>query len=207
MAEKNGYRGARTGRGTEALTQRKAEVEARKAAEHIYSNLNTFTLGGDEAPSAANVSLMTNAIHIQDSNEQALLTANIINEALFRLDGGPIPATCTIKTVTVVDDTRTTLFLPEAGSVYTVQSITVNWDSKTGDSAIILYQYDAVAGNITQLLWQNNTSTGTVVTTLNADSEFSWPIIVDENCYLQILAGTAANWDSVEFETVSYRVR
>lgn len=170
---------------------------------NLFENLTTKTLS---TVSASNIDALTRDIHLEKKNLDALHTTVLVNDASMR-DGQPIPGSCSIKTVTVSDDTRTTLFEPEAGSVYVIQSITVNWTSKTGDGALILYQYDSTAGNITQLLWLNNTSTGSVVTTLNADSEFNWPIIVDENCYLQVLAGNDANWATCEFEAVNYRIR
>ena len=172
----------------------------------IWDQLNTRTLFGSAKVTPSQMNAQEKDIHLEEKNRALLADVNLINKAVMR-DGSPIPNTCAIKTVTLSDDSRTSLFEPEAGSVYTVQSITVNWTSKTGDAAIIVYAYDEAAGNITQLIWQNNTSTGSVTINLTADSEYSWPIVVDENCYLQVLAGTDANWATCEFEALVYRVR
>ena len=212
MADKNGYRRARTGRGTEALAQRKADVEARKAAEHIYSNLNTFTLGGDEAASAANVSTMTNAIHIQDSNEEALITANIINDALFRSDGGPIPGTGEVKASAVVpDNTRTIVDFggvngaPRQGEVWELTALNAIRTSLSSSSYVYIYINDEVNSRLMQVFAGTSASA-----TFMLQDDGSMPennLTLDENCTLQFVMEGAANWTNAYLYVYCKRVR
>ena len=196
MAEKNGFRRARTGRGVEALTARKSDVMARQAqAEaHISDQLNTFTLGGTEAASAENVSTISNPIHIQDENFAHLETMNTINEALFRSDAGPIPGTSVIETTTVSDETRTVLFTPGTGEVWRMNAagaLATNPSSATytmyisnvpsGGSDILAFFYD-------------DSDDGTVFFT---DDENWGPYRFDENVRIEGTVGgsvTEANW-------------
>ena len=107
----------------------------------IWDQLNTRTLFGSAKVTPSQMNAQEKDIHLEEKNRALLADVNLINKAVMR-DGSPIPNTCAIKTVTLSDDSRTSLFEPEAGSVYTVQSITVNWTTKTGDAAIIVYAYD-----------------------------------------------------------------
>ncbi len=212
MADKNGYRGARTGRGTEALTQRKADVEARKAAEHIYSNLNTFTLGGDEAASGENMSLMTNAIHIQESNQDALETANIINDALFRSDGGPIPGTSQVKYVALDDNARTVVPFggtdgyPKPGEVWQLVSGSSIADQSPAQTTnyYLYYQCKDQTGT-DQLVFAGSAASTSQEVTFEDLFEDKTTQYIDENCQVQIKVNAMGS--ATEYEVKFYAIR
>jgi len=209
MAEKNGFRRARTGRGTEALTARKSDVMARKAAAeaHISDQLNTFTLGGDEAATATSVSTISNPIHIQEENFDHLDTMNTINDALFRSDGGIIPGTGAVKlSPSVTDANRTTWFQPNPGEVWIVDMAGFVWVDKTGDAGVTMYYYDGTTA--LDVAYLNNTATGALITArFSDDGSWEWPFHLDENCYIQFVAGSASNWASGQFQGACWRIR
>ena len=155
-----------------------------KATEHIYSNLNTFTLGGGEAASASNVSRLTNAIHIQELNSDALETANTINDALFRSDGGPIPGTSEVVTTgeKAEDLSRIVLKTPAAGEVWQVACL-----SATVSGVVVNFQFlieDTVNSTIAYITDYNASGAASPIN----EPGFVNPIHIDENTRLEVNA-------------------
>ena len=201
MAEKNGFRRARTGRGVEALTARKADVMARQAAAeaHISDQLNTFTLGGTEAASAANVSTISNPIHIQDENFAHLETMNTINEALFRTDGGPIPKTSEVagSGEQSEDLSRVVIKTPAAGEVWQVACL-----SGTVSGVTMNFQFlieDLVNGTLAYITDYNVSATAGPIN----EPGFVSPIHLDENSSLRVnctrVSGTYGTYEATAY--------
>ena len=120
----------------------------------IWDQLNTQKLG-DEPGTVINT--QTKNIHLEEKNREVLADVNLINEAAFRTDGGVIPGTGAMKSVDVTDNTRTTLFTPEPGEVWVLNSITAEATNPGGTITYKLYMYDGT----TLVTWFYYQSSGT----------------------------------------------
>ena len=105
----------------------------------IWDNLNTTKLG-DEPGSVINT--QTRNIHLEKRNRELLEDVNLINQAVFRGDGGVIPGTGVIKSVDVTDNTRTTLFTPSAGETYVLHSISADVTNVGGTCTYTFFMSD-----------------------------------------------------------------
>lgn len=174
----------------------------------IYTNLNTFTLGGSTAASATNVSTMTDPVHIQESNIETLQAANTINEALFRSDGGPIPGTGICRSVAVTDNARTVVFTPEAGSVYQLISASVIADTSPAAtiSYYMYYQLDDQDG-VAKLVYTGSTSSSSSEVDLEDFFEQKTAQLIDENCQVQVKVNSMGSASSYDFKFYAIRIR
>ena len=167
----------------------------KKPSRHLLDQLNTFTLGGDEAASATNVSDLTDPIHIQETNLGALETANTINSALFRLDGGIIPDTAKVEYIDLdADDTGwKTVFQPAAAEVWMVHSLSIG-DSGGGNMSVSASLYDPTADK--SVLLDAATGTVTTGTVLSADWNGA-PVFLSNTLYLRVYVATNSNGMSI----------
>jgi len=167
--------------------------------EELYAQLTTLKLSD---VTASNINTVTEPIHLQKTNEESLKTTVLLNQATFRLDGGPIPGTSVIETTTVTDDTRTVIFQPEAGSVYalnTAGALATNPSSAN----YTMYISNAPAGGSDLIaFFYDSSDDGTVFFTDDAN----WgPLYVDENTRLEGKVGGTV--DAATWQLNLYRVR
>ena len=170
--------------------------------DKIYEQLNTFTLGGSSAASAANVALLTNPVHIQESNVKVLEAANTINEALFR-DGLHIPSTQKVVSSSVSESgTRATIITPEKGEVWTISSATVS--SVAGGSGGVGYTlYILYESTLMSVVYREQTTPP--VHLLN-ELEWIGDFTIDENVTLQWSA-TRTSLSESTIEVLMHRIR
>ena len=101
----------------------------------IWDNLNTTKLG-DEPGSVINT--QTRNIHLEKRNRELLEDVNLINQASFRTDGGPIPGTGILDTISVSDGKLTNFITPNAGEAWAIMSL---GSDVTGRSGSITWQF------------------------------------------------------------------
>lgn len=189
----------------EHLSPRKKAERARQevaAQKHISDQLNTFTLGGSSAASSTNVATVSDPIHIQETSYGQLETMNLINKALFRLDGGPIPASSKIETTTVTDSNRATLFQAEAGSVYELNTAGVV-ATNPSSATYTMYISNAPSGGSDLLAFFYDASDDA---TVFFTDDANWgPFTIDENVRIEGAVGGTV--DSATWQLHLYRIR
>lgn len=171
---------------------------------NLFENLTTKTLN---TVSATNIDALTRDIHLERANQEALLATVLVNDASMRASGTIIPGTGAIKlSEAVTDNTRTTWFRPNPGEVWVVDMAGFVWTDKTGDAGLTMYYYDGTTA--LDVAYLSNTATGSSITArLSDDGSWEWPFHVDENCYIQFVAGSASNWASGQFQGACWRIR
>jgi len=117
-------------------------------SENIYTQLNTKTI---KTVSAPDISAVTNPIHFQESDKEALETTVLVNKASYRLDGGPIPGTQQIVTQAFTDSGASNLvvFTPAVGEVWSISA--GSYSSTGGTSRIFLFLKDNVNGTAMEI--------------------------------------------------------
>ncbi len=148
----------------------------------IWDNLNATKIGDD--PGQA-IDTQTRNIHLERANKELLSDVNLINQATFRSDGGYIPGTGSIKSVTVTDDTRTVFFQPGRGEVWQIFS---GYASLTGVGSTVnhnLYFKDLTNDNL--ILWFYYGSSSSSLT-FGSDSDWKPSYFMDENLSLEYVA-------------------
>jgi len=118
------------------------------SGDKIYEQLNSLTLAD---VSGTNINLITQPIHLEKLNEDALKTTVLLNQATMR-DGLPMPGYG--KVVQTTGDADRIQFQPEKGEVWLC--IGGDWLSTSGTSAMNVQLTDA-DGNTT-LLFSESTS-------------------------------------------------
>jgi len=164
------------------------------SGDEIYSNLNSKKLSD---VSTTDINTVTEPLHIQKTNEDALRTTVLINKAWAgSRNGQPMPGTGIVAiSPSVTDDTRTVAYAPEAGETWQIQSITRDATDITGACPVTLYIYDTVNGNLHVMFYGSSTS-GEFM--LKDDGTWGGPFTIDENTELQFKVHTTANWSSAE---------
>lgn len=172
----------------------------------IWDQLNTRTLFGSAKASAEDINTQEKDIHLEEKNRSLLADVNLINQSLMR-DGLIIPGTGAIKlSPSVTDNAVTTWFQPNPGEVWVVDMAGFVWTDKTGDAGVTMYYYDGTT--TLDVAYLNNTATGSLITArFSDDGSWEWPFHLDENCYIQFLAGSASNWASGQFQGACWRIR
>ena len=112
--------------------------------EKVYTNLQNKTLSN---VGANDIQKLTNPTFIQATNQDALLTYNIINQAAMR-DGQPMPDTQKIVQATYTDNGSNDFFIPNPGEVW----ILCGGDTVTsGGTGTINFQLKDQAGTLAML--------------------------------------------------------
>lgn len=82
--------------------------------EKVYTNLQNKTLGN---VTAEDIQKLTDPTFIQATNQDALITYNLINQAAMR-NGLPMPDSGILKNITVTENSTLTIFKPLVGEVF-----------------------------------------------------------------------------------------
>jgi len=173
----------------------------------LWDQLNTTTLGGTTAATAAEIVSQTDPIHIQAENIAAIQSANIINEGAMR-DGKPIPGTSVAKTVRLTDNSRTTLFTPNAGEVW--QLISASSDGTgtiAGSITYYLYYLTTDQDDAARLVLVGTDATSSTDPNLEALFEKKTAQFVDENCTVQVKVDAMQDLTSIDISIYAIRVR
>ena len=204
MAEKNGYRGAGTGRGTEALTQKKEDRARMEAAKAVHDQLNSKTVGpplaatgliGDQAPESTigvgDFDQVRNQIYLQTENAWALDTLNTMGQLTnMQSQSGPIPGTQFVSQTSITASGDTVIDAPDAGSVWQLTAASVGTLS-SGTNTILLLLND-VDTSASVLLEK--------VTAAQTQFDLNEPVFVSYPCRI------VANLDAYTSGTTTVRV-
>ena len=119
--------------------------------ERIYSDLATIPLS---EVTSLQINTLTNPVTLSASNQDALITMNIVNKAAMR-DGQPMPETQKLVQATYTDNGSNDFFVPSKGEVWilvggdTVTSGgtgTINFQLKQSDGKVALLFIASVNG-------------------------------------------------------------
>ena len=112
--------------------------------EQVYTNLQNVTLS---TVSANDIQKLTDPTFLQATNQDALLTYNLINQASMR-DGQPMPNTQKIVQATYTDNGSNDFFIPGNGEVWML----IGGDTVTsGGTGTINFQLKDEAGTLAML--------------------------------------------------------
>jgi hypothetical protein len=119
--------------------------------EKVYDNLQNKTLGN---VTAADIQKLTDPTFIQATNQDALITYNIVNKAAMR-DGQPMPNTQKIVQSTYTDTGSNDFFVPNDGEVWKIVggdtigtggTFSVQWQLKDESGTLALLFQTSVSG-------------------------------------------------------------
>ena len=178
-------------------TKNNYSPDPRKQA--IYTNLQNFKLSD---VTAKNIQQLTDPTFIQSSNQDALITYNLVNKAAMR-DGLPIPNTCKIELSSTSDSgVKIDLFQPAKGEVWMLQSMTTTATSQSGNITHELSWEDV--NNSRNFIWYYMSS-GNSVQILSDDTNWLGDKFFDENIKLQYEA--TGTFTSMTISFMLFRVR
>jgi len=173
--------------------------------EKVYDNLQNKTLGTVEA---SDIQTLTDPTFIQATNQDALITYNMINKAMMR-DGSPMPNTMVMQEVTVTDNTGTAMLTCPKGQVLQVLNYGYKATGSTGTLTFTAFmgpkgqELTSEQGGIRILYYQS--SAATPVINSDADYRALSPLIIDENFQLGFTLG--GSYTSATIRVFAVRVR
>ena len=181
--------------------------------EKVYDNLQNKTLAN---VTADDIQKLTDPTFIQATNQDALLTYNIINQATMR-DGGIMPNTGGIETQIQTDNTVYTTFRPPNGQVWKVMGLAAhNTASPTGSNVYNTFLSDSVTAAISDVpsavndvYYSSVSSSSTNLLTESLFEEVFQPFFITNSMFLRI-GSTMANvgaGGTVKFHMAFMRVR
>ena len=139
----------------------------------VYTNLQNKTLSN---VSADDIDKLTDPTFLQATNQDALITYNIINQSAFRNSGTPMPNTGIIKSVTATDNGTLTVFRPNLGEVYLVSGADI-----TATGGAVRFKWNLTDG-VTSIEIKDVSATSA---TVPLDITTS-PLYIDNNMFLQV---------------------
>tara|TARA_R110000823_G_scaffold195196_1_gene326515 strand:+ start:179 stop:721 length:543 start_codon:yes stop_codon:yes gene_type:complete len=151
--------------------------------EEIYNNLQNKTLS---SVSAEDIQKLTDPTFIQSTNQDALISYNIVNEAAMR-NGLPIPNSSAIQIKTITDNSTQEIFRPSIGEVWQLMGASFARTAGDGSSVYTLYLND----EDNNLVYWFYASSSDQNVSFSADGNFpDMPMYFDNNVFL---AGAASN--------------
>jgi len=175
----------------------------------IWDQLNQQNLfGGAKVATPLQVQRQTKDIMLEKQNKPLLRDVNLINASLMR-DGGVIPGSGDINSITVTDNTRTTLKQPKFGEVLQLMAVDATVTGGSGSRVFNLYLYNGT--NLCYWYYQSTTDTNVIFT---ADTNWpDFPLFLtgptepagNDGLYLQVVA--SGTYDSIALRCATVRVR
>mgnify|MGYP003133927834 CR=1 FL=1 len=143
--------------------------------EKVYRNLQNKTLSN---VGAEDIQKLTDPTFIQATNQDALITYNIVNSAAMR-DGLPIPGTSVLIEVSATDSgVQYEVKSPNDGEVWMIMNGQVFVTSPTGNIQHEFYYTDK--NNSRSMMWYFTSSASSNLT-LQADTDWTPPFFFDSN--------------------------
>ena len=143
--------------------------------EKVFTNLQNKTLGN---VGAEDIQKLTDPTFIQATNQDALITYNIVNAAAMR-DGAPMPETSVVVQAVATDSgVAVTVKAPLDGEVWMILNGHVSTNGGSGSIAHEFYFTDK--NNSRSMLWFFNSSTSSNLT-LQQDTDWTPPFFFDSN--------------------------
>ena len=159
--------------------------------QKVYRNLQNKKLSD---VTAKDIQQLTDPTFIQATNQDALITYNMLNKAMMR-DGGPMPNTSFNTQVTITasgSGNGQVVFTPELGEVWSIQGMTFQESLSSGNATMYIGLQDS-SGLITYFLIN-----GTGGSPWAPDADFNKMVYLDSNMSLFVYAfGTFGTGESV----------
>ncbi len=165
--------------------------------ERIYSDLATIPLS---EVTANQIQTLTNPVTLSASNQDALISMNIVNKAAMR-DGNAMPNTAKFVSVVVSDTDKEILFRPEAGELWILQGIGAAVSGGSGSRTFAAYLFDGT----TELNWLSLSSSGGNLTFTGEGEYHDVPLYFDHNMYVRVQS--TGSFDTVTYNMAVIRVR
>jgi hypothetical protein len=169
----------------------------------IWDQLNTKKIG--DAP-GTEIQKQTDPLHLEEANRQSLEDTVLINEATLRSDGGPIPGTQNLtQTIVAEEDTRTTVFTPSAGEVYSLDLVGAERSGGSGTVVHTLWLKDIASGVIVPWFYYSTSDSNPIFT---GDSNWpDMPFIMDENFTLEYRWTGGTGITNYTCNVIAHRIR
>jgi len=175
--------------------------------ERIYSDLATIPLN---EVTAEQIETLTDPVTLSASNQDALITMDIVNKAVMR-DGNPMPNTGGILSYTQSDANIPIEILPPKGEVWKIQGISIiNSASPTGTNVYYTFLSDptqtaagATPSGAREVFYSSFSSSSTLLGTETVFEEVFQPLIITSEMYLRMYSNMA---NVAGGATVSYKV-
>ena len=136
------------------------------ANEEIYNNLQNKTLS---SVSAEDIQKLTDPTFLQSTNQDAIITYNIVNEAAMR-DGQPMPGTSIIIRAQCTDSgVAVEVKAPQPGEVWVIQSASATITGRSGSIAHELIFTDQNNSRSFSWFYYGASSSGPLIFSTDAD--------------------------------------
>lgn len=177
----------------------------------VYQNLQNFKLS---TVTAQDIDKLTSPTFIQDTNQDDLISYNLINRAAMR-DGGPMPGTSKVVTTAALADTGTVVvFRPEIGEVYQLMAMSLDPDGTNNAHRGIGYLVDfstlADSAAPTNLSGASFVEIFDASLTTSAESlTYDTPLFIDRNTFfaLNVVTLDTASGDTLKLKIAMIRIR
>jgi hypothetical protein len=179
--------------------------------EQVYRNLQNLKLS---TVSANDIEKLTDPTFLQATNQNALLTYNIINSAAMR-DGGPMPQTSKVVSTGQLSDTGTVVaFRPAFGEVWQLMAMSLDPDGTNAAHRGIGYIVDF--STLTNPADPTNLSGANIVeifdSSLSTSAEsltYDTPLFLDNNTFfaLNVVTLDTGAGDTLGLKIACIRVR
>ena len=180
--------------------------------ERIYSDLATIPLS---EVTAEQIETLTDPVTLSASNQDALITMNIVNKAAMR-DGQIMPDTGGIITETQSDGATAIRFRPPVGEVWKVMGISIyNTVSPTGTNSYYWYLSDPATdltdlpSGLREVFYSSFTSSSALLGAETIFEEVFQPFFITNQLYIRMYSNMAAvgAGGEVDFRLAYMRVR
>lgn len=169
------------------------------SGDEIYSNLNSKKLSD---VSAGDIEIVTSPLHIQKSNEDALRTTVLINEASMR-DGGIIPDSGEVKTYTQTNDSDYQFIIPPDGEVWMIQGISSTVDASGANTSYLYLTSPGLTATADMVYLSSIASSSDNVPIFPSDAEYKSNFLeVTSNMYIRV----HSNMDNVTTGSTTFKV-
>lgn len=167
-----------------------------------WDQLQSKTLGAGS--SGSDINAQSKDVHIQEVNRGVMEDVILVNQASMRQDGGPIPGTGVLTTVTVTDNTITNFLTPNPGEVWQVESI---GSDATGRSGSLTWQFYSrkTDGSASSKIYYYAASTDQPAFPGDADYRGLSGFLCDENVTLAF--GVGGSFSETDMHIHAIRIR
>lgn len=149
----------------------------------VYTNLQNKTLSD---VTALDIERLTDPTFIQATNQDALITYNIVNKAAMR-DGGPMPDKGTVLVLTQADDADVQYVQPAKGEVFEIMGISATVTGVSGNNTYSFYLCSAEGQTTANMVYlQVASSSSTNVQLFPSDSESKFPLTLTNTMFLRL---------------------
>ena len=177
----------------------------------VYENLQNFKLSD---VTALDIQKLSDPTFIQSTNQDDLISYNLVNKAAMR-DGGPMPGTSAVVTTAALADTGTVVvFRPGVGEVWQLMAMSLDPDGTNNAHRGIGYIVDfstlADSSAPTNLSGASFVEIFDASLSTSAESlTYDTPLFIDRNTFfaLNVVTLDTAAGDTLKLKIAMIRVR